>query len=177
MSLWSKLKKFGKAAAGAVLLGASGPGAIFAGIGALSRGTPGIAPGGRGGLPAIGTLPAIGMAGPMGFAGGRGAGPLPGISPGGIPAITGLPRGALPSTVDANGMPICPSGYHFEKQGKGYCVRNRRMNPLNPRAARRSIRRIKGVQKISADIRKALPKARTSRRATPAGHHPHLTHN
>lgn len=38
----------------------------------------------------------------------------------------------------------CPSGYHPEKSGKGYCVRNRRMNPLNPRALARAGRRVGG---------------------------------
>jgi hypothetical protein len=51
---------------------------------------------------------------------------------------------------------------HYGRGGK--CVPNRRMNPLNPRAARRSIRRIKAVRRISQNIERALPKARTTRR-------------
>lgn len=42
----------------------------------------------------------------------------------------------------------------------------RRMNPLNARAARRAIRRIKAVRKITRDIERSLPKVQTrSRRA------------
>jgi hypothetical protein len=39
------------------------------------------------------------------------------------------------------------------------------MNPLNPRAARRAIRRVRGVRRIAQNIERALPKARTRRRA------------
>lgn len=35
----------------------------------------------------------------------------------------------------------CPPGYHLDKRTKSKCVRNRRMNPANPRALRRAIRR------------------------------------
>lgn len=35
----------------------------------------------------------------------------------------------------------CPSGYHLDKQTQSKCVKNRRMNPGNARALRRSIRR------------------------------------
>lgn len=48
----------------------------------------------------------------------------------------------------------CPSGYHPEKAGKGYCVRNRRMNPLNPRALARAGRRVGGFAR-------AVKRART----------------
>jgi hypothetical protein len=48
---------------------------------------------------------------------------------------------------------------------RGNCVPNRRMNPLNPRAARRAIRRVRGVRRIAQNIERALPKARTRRRA------------
>lgn len=40
----------------------------------------------------------------------------------------------------------------------------RRMNPLNPRAARRAIRRIKAVRRITRDIERSLPKVTTRRR-------------
>lgn len=38
--------------------------------------------------------------------------------------------------------------------------KRRRMNPLNARAAKRAIRRIKAVRKITAGIERALPKAK-----------------
>lgn len=53
-----------------------------------------------------------------------------------------------------NGMQGCPSGYHPEKSGQPYCVRNRRMNPLNPRALSRAGRRIGGFAR-------AVKRART----------------
>lgn len=61
----------------------------------------------------------------------------------------------------------CPSGYHRNKHGyflesghfvpKGSkCVRNRRMNPLNPRALDRSLRRMKGAERFVKSYEKAL---------------------
>ncbi|MCI0372637.1 MAG: hypothetical protein L0214_14995 [candidate division NC10 bacterium] len=38
----------------------------------------------------------------------------------------------------------CPPGHHLDKRTGSYCVKNRRMNPANPRALRRAIRREKG---------------------------------
>jgi len=75
----------------------------------------------------------------------------------------------------------CPVGTHPVKQDgvhgpKGsYCVRNRRMNVGNARAARRSVRRLKGARKLLRDIEKMMP-SKTTRRRTPAGHAPHLHH-
>ncbi len=42
-----------------------------------------------------------------------------------------------------------PSGYHFAKDGSGSLVRNRRMNVANPRALRRSMRRVEGFEKLA----------------------------
>jgi hypothetical protein len=47
----------------------------------------------------------------------------------------------------------------------GSCYFPRRMNPLNPRAARRAIRRIKGVRRITRDIERSLPKVSVRRRS------------
>ena len=80
----------------------------------------------------------------------------------------------------ANGG-ACPSGWHLNKQdGVGgaagtYCVRNRRMNFGNARAARRGVRRLKGARKLLRDIEKMMP-TKTSRRRAPAGHAAHLHH-
>jgi len=46
-------------------------------------------------------------------------------------------------------QPCCPSGTHPAKDGTGRCVTNRRMNPTNPRALRRSIRRIEGFGRLA----------------------------
>jgi len=75
----------------------------------------------------------------------------------------------------------CPVGTHPIKQdgvhgAKGsYCVRNRRMNVGNARAARRSVRRLKGARKLLRDIEKMMP-TKTSRRRAPVGHAAHLHH-
>lgn len=50
--------------------------------------------------------------------------------------------------------------------------KRRRMNPLNARAAKRAIRRIKAVRKITAGIERALPKAKARGHAH-FGHHHH----
>jgi len=75
----------------------------------------------------------------------------------------------------------CPVGTHPIKQDgvngpKGsYCVRNRRMNVGNARAARRSVRRLKGARKLLRDIEKMMP-TRTTRRRAPV-HHDHHDHH
>lgn len=48
---------------------------------------------------------------------------------------------------DTNGCPTgpslcCPKGHHPDKKWGVKCVRNRRMNALNPRALRRALRRV-----------------------------------
>lgn len=43
----------------------------------------------------------------------------------------------------------CPTGYHLAKDGSGRCVRNRRMNPANPKALRRAMRRTDGFVKLA----------------------------
>lgn len=60
----------------------------------------------------------------------------------------------------AKGM--CPPGFHPNKSDsikgpKGsYCVRNRRMNPLNPRALRRALRRSEDFEQIAKRTVNAL---------------------
>lgn len=69
-----------------------------------------------------------------------------------------MPRGArAPITNEQTGRMECPQGYHFHKGGQPYCVRNRRMNPLNPRALNRASRRIGGFAR-------AVKRARTLKR-------------
>jgi len=73
--------------------------------------------------------------------------------PGGIPAaagaFTGAAVGAYRGAAAGYAGGVCPSGYHPAKDGSGRCVRNRRMNIANPRALRRSLRRVKGFEKLA----------------------------
>lgn len=84
--------------------------------------------------------------------------PTPGLfPPGGLqgPLPAGVAVGGrVPFITMPNGLAGCPSGYHPEKSGKPYCVRNRRMNPLNPRALSRATRRVGGFAR-------AVKRART----------------
>jgi len=85
--------------------------------------------------------------------------PTPGLfPPGGLqaPVPGGLARtgGRAQFITMPNGLPGCPTGYHPEKSGQPYCVRNRRMNPLNPRALSRATRRVGGFAR-------AVKRART----------------
>jgi len=85
--------------------------------------------------------------------------PTPGLFPPGglqgpLPGGTLARGGRVPFIAMPNGLPGCPSGYHPEKSGKPYCVRNRRMNPLNPRALSRATRRVGGFAR-------AVKRART----------------
>lgn len=90
---------------------------------------------------------------------------------------------ALGSTLGGGGAQggQCAAGFHPNKQdGVGgpagtYCVRNRRMNVGNARAARRSVRRLKGARKLLRDIEKMMP-SKPSRRRAPAGHTARLEH-
>lgn len=78
----------------------------------------------RGGrMPPPGRMPAIGLGPQAGFGG----------------------RAAAVAPVDG----CCPSGFHLAKDGSGRCVRNRRMNIANPRALRRSMRRVQGFEKLA----------------------------
>lgn len=89
---------------------------------------------------------------------------------------TGLALGSLFGGGGGNGA--CPAGWHLNKQdGVGgaagtYCVRNRRMNFGNSRAARRSVRRLKGARKLLKDIESMMPTRTTRRRAPQHHHHP-----
>lgn len=92
--------------------------------------------------------------------------PVPSTYPGALPTpgVSGFVARTLPGGAtgyQAGGA--CPPGYHYNKALAAYeratamgksvkmpnvvnsCVKNRRMNPLNPRALRRSVRRQKGA--------------------------------
>ncbi len=83
-----------------------------------------------------GFMPGVGARGPA-MAGFR----LPATGAGGR-MITG--PGAV-AAVDGT----CPVGYHLDKATRSRCVRNRRMNIANPRALRRSMRRVQGFEKLA----------------------------
>lgn len=78
--------------------------------------------------------------------------------PGGVPFVG--PRrqpAAMAPGMDAAGC--CPSGYHMAKDGSGRCVRNRSMNVANPRALRRSLRRVAGFGKLAQRSKKDIRRA------------------
>lgn len=68
-------------------------------------------------------------------------------------------RGAIPAKTGRDGAPG-QAGYHEAKDGSGRWVRNRSMNPYNPRALRRASRRahsfLRGVRSM---VRYYTPKA------------------
>jgi len=108
--------------------------------------------------------------------GGGGGGNGPGV-PAAFPflAPTAATKKAKVAAVNA-GM-ACPPGYHPAKDGSGRCVRNRRMNVCNMRAARRAIRRIKGARKELQKIERMLPRRPAARsRSRVPGHRERLTH-
>jgi len=142
--------------------------ALSSGIGLLASKIGGTAGGGTkakstqamGALPAIipRVLPAL-----IPGAGGSLAKLIPGIIGGGI-------GGAIVDVIGGAGAAgvACPSGFHPAKDGSGRCVRNRRMNSLNPRAFRRAVRRLKGARRFAKEVEKVFPRPR---RAAPAKRH------
>ena len=89
-----------------------------------------------------------------------------------VPVRQTLPQGVLANITGplaAQPGAACPAGFHLDKRSRSRCVRNRRMNPLNGRAATRAIRRIKGARKMLQKIERSLPRARA--RAVPRHGH------
>jgi len=79
--------------------------------------------------------------------------------PGGKPLFSRRPEDIM-GPPDLRGQAgCCPSGFHLAKDGSGRCVRNRSMNVANPRALRRSLRRVAGFGKLAqrskTDIKRA----------------------
>lgn len=82
----------------------------------------------------------------------------------------GMPRIPLPGggSLDIGaalpgGAPLftpgqCPPGYHLDKRTRSKCVRNRKMNPLNPRALKRGLRRAEGFEIFAKRTMNALYK-------------------
>jgi len=139
-SLWKGIKRVAKPIIGGMIGGPVGA-AIGAGVGRRSQ-TPMQ-------YPTPTSFPGMGFTGPSPGIGARGPSmpewwnkPAPGWLGSqryaGMPTVAGVPTGAP-----------CPSGYHYAKDGSGRLVRNRRMNVANPRALRRSMRRVQGFEKLA----------------------------
>lgn len=132
--------------------------------------------------PGVSQASMIALPGPVIAAGGRLAGRAGSFATGLFRQATAFATGAAAASFFArNADGSCPVGTHPIKQDgvrgpKGsYCVRNRRMNVGNARAARRSVRRLKGARKLLRDIERMMP-TKTTRRRAPRGHSEHLHH-
>ena len=139
-SLWKGVKSFALPIIGGMIGGPIGAavGSAAAGGGKPSPGTALSLPGTFGGAL---TMPG-GMALDLGYTPGA---MVPGS--GRLPPFTAAGAGVLPA--GGRGGQLMPSGYHFAKDGSGRLVRNRRMNVANPRALRRSMRRVQGFEKLA----------------------------
>ena len=139
-SLWRGVKKFALPVIGGML---GGP--VGAAIGGAAGRKPSppmqfpMVPQAGGGFPIVGQVT---MPGGASFSGGV---MVPGR--GRLPPFTATGPGVLPG--GGRGGSMVPSGYHFAKDGSGRLVRNRRMNVANPRALRRSMRRVQGFEKLA----------------------------
>jgi len=139
-SLWKGIKKIAP-----IIIGGAIGGPVGAAIGGMGGGavrTP----------PTPFRLPGT-VAGQVSFPGGTtvGLGFQPSVAlvpgQGRLPPFTATGPGVLPA--GGRGGALVPSGYHFAKDGSGKLVRNRRMNVANPRALRRSMRRVQGFEKLA----------------------------
>jgi len=156
-SLWKGVKSIALPILGGMIAGPVGAGAVTAMTQNGKRPKPQFQiPGTVGG--AI-TMPGGTQFG-LGFQPG---GPGPGV--GRLPPFTAAGPGVLPGGGRQLGMGV-PSGYHYAKDGSGRLVRNRRMNVANPRALRRSMRRVQGFEKLArrtiSFTRRVKMKKRTS---------------
>jgi len=138
-SIWKGIKKVALPVLGGVIGGI--PGALISGGGGQKMpkqpGTAMTVPGTFGG--------AVGFPGGMSVQGSYVPGTIiPGQ--GRLPPFTATGPGVLP--MGGRGGTCAPSGYHFAKDGSGRMVRNRRMNVANPKALRRSLRRVQGFEKL-----------------------------
>jgi hypothetical protein len=76
-----------------------------------------------------------------------------------VPTSSGVPMWAYRRLYTKKGTPR-----RTRRDGMPYAVP--RMNPMNPRAARRAIRRVRGARKLLQRIERSLPKAHTRRTTT-----------
>jgi len=139
-SLWKGIKKIAPTVLGAAFGGPIG-GVIAGGIG-----------GGGGRTPPQFPVPPGTVGGAVSFPGGVSVSGA--FVPGGSVVQTGGRGGKFGGRGTAvapyvGGAGACPSGYHLDKLTGTKCVRNRRMNVANPRALRRSMRRVQGFEKLA----------------------------
>ena len=139
-SLWKGIKKVARPIIGMAI---GGP------IGAVIGGAIG---GGKPSPPSQFPVPAGTIGGALSFPGGMSlsVARTPGAmvpGQGRLPPYMASGPGVLPGV--GRGGSMVPSGYHFAKDGSGRLVRNRRMNVANPRALRRSMRRVQGFEKLA----------------------------
>ena len=139
-SLWRGVKKFALPIIGGAIGGPIGA-ALGGAIGGGAKPAPPmqfplVPQAGRGGFPIVAQVTMPGGASLTGGVMVPGRGPLPPFAPGGVGQA-------------GRGGAMMPSGYHYAKDGSGRLVRNRRMNVANPRALRRSMRRVQGFEKLA----------------------------
>jgi len=138
-SLWKGIKKI---AAPAIGFAVGGPAGLAAGLSMGGAATPPIMQQQRKPQPMRSTQFNVG---PIVARGTQYFPPVPQFRGGGMPAA---PRVVgMENLGGAAGC--CPVGFHLAKDGSGRCVRNRRMNVANPRALRRSMRRVQGFEKLA----------------------------
>lgn len=87
---------------------------------------------------------------------------MPGQVP--VPGVRGKLERAVPG--GRSGFMTCPRGYHPDKATGTRCVRNRSMNPTNPKALRRAMRREESFIRMARRTGLVtVPKAKRVRRA------------
>ena len=139
-SLWRGVKKIALPIIGGMIAGPMGA-AVGTAVGGSGR-TPPIRPMAFGGPQVVGQVT---MPGGASFSGGVQL-PTKYKYP---RAIQGQPPPVAAAGPGGPGAGMIPSGYHYAKDGSGRLVRNRRMNVANPRALRRSMRRVQGFEKLA----------------------------
>jgi len=139
-SIWKGIKKVAPTIIGGLI---GGP------VGAVI----GTAGGGGGGAPGRQmTVPGT-VGGAISFPGGLSIGGM--VQPGRTVMQRGVGRLAPWTATGPGVLPgggrgeVMPAGWHYAKDGSGKIVRNRRMNVANPRALRRSMRRVQGFEKLA----------------------------
>jgi hypothetical protein len=90
--------------------------------------------------------------------------PVPSTTPGAVktPGLGGVVSRILPGGESGYEMPL--RGYHIIQKGPnaGQWAKNRRMNVVNPRALRRSIRRVSGFGKLVRRMKQGIARANTA---------------
>ncbi len=139
-SLWKGIKKVALPILGGLIGGPIGAAVGGAVGGGRPPGTAMTIPGQVGGAVTFPGGTSIGL----GFVPGGGT-QVPGR--GRLPPFTATGPGVLPA--GGRGGTMAPAGYHLDKLTGTRWVRNRRMNVANPRALRRSMRRVQGFEKLA----------------------------